>query len=72
MISLDIVEAPAYGKLSVKFSFQFKDTPPKESPVRYGTLAVLSNVDEARGGAGRAWGGGIRMPRPVATRDSHA
>jgi len=47
MLSLDIDTAPATGKLLVRFAFQFKDTPARESPVRYGTLALLSTVAEA-------------------------
>lgn len=52
MLSLEVDTAPGFCKLLVKFSFQFRDTPARLSPVRYGVLALVDDLKQVDGGMG--------------------
>ena len=36
------------GVMSAKYDFQYRDTPPDESPVRTGYMAVLESADKLK------------------------
>lgn len=50
MLSLEVNTAPGFCKLLVTFAFQFKDTPRRESPVRYGCLALFDQLKDGAAG----------------------